>query len=58
VAKEILEVIRKKGVSQEDLGLLIALSACIIGGGLRLYTAYFAGFPINDGGLFYTMIGK
>lgn len=45
----------KNRLSQSDLGLLIVLSACILGGGLRLYTAYQAGFPINDGGLFYVM---
>ena len=44
---------RKNTLSQSELGLLIALSACILGGALRLYTAYQAGFPINDGGLFY-----
>jgi hypothetical protein len=46
---------KNRGSGEEDLGLYIALLACIIGGGLRLYTAYIAGFPINDGGLFFNM---
>jgi hypothetical protein len=45
-----------KETEKGDHGLLLALIAFIIGGSLRLYTAFIAGFPINDGGLFYTMV--
>ncbi len=45
----------KRKLSQSEIGLFIALTACILGGALRLYTAYQAGFPINDGGLFFLM---
>ena len=53
--EEIFNMNQKENLSQRELGLLIALSACILGGAIRLYTAYKAGFPINDGGLFYLM---
>ncbi len=43
-------------MSQEDAGKLIALGAVLIGAFLYLYPPWLAGFPINDGGLFYTMI--
>ena len=45
-----------KVLSKDDLGKLLVIAAFILGGWLRLLTAYQAGFPIGDGGLFYVMI--
>jgi hypothetical protein len=45
-----------KALSKDDLGKLLVIVAFILGGWLRLHTAYQAGFPIGDGGLFYIMI--
>jgi len=39
----------------DEQGDLIALIAFIFGGWVRLFPAALAGFPINDGGLFYRM---
>jgi hypothetical protein len=44
------------GLSKDDIGKLLTVVAFILGGWLRLHTAYHAGFPIGDGGLFYVMI--
>jgi len=46
----------KPRLSQDDVGKLIALWAVLIGAFLYLYQPWLAGFPINDGGLFYSMI--
>jgi hypothetical protein len=43
-------------LKQDESGKLIVLLAIIFGGWLRFMPAVLAGFPINDGGLFYTMI--
>jgi hypothetical protein len=43
-------------LNQEQGGALIAMVAIIFGGFVRLYPARISGFPINDGGLFVTMI--
>ncbi len=40
----------------DEIGQLIALAAVIMGGFIYLYGPAMAGFPINDGGLFYAMI--
>ena len=45
----------KTKLSQDDAGTLFFLAALIFGGWFRLYPAYLAGFPIGDGGLFYSM---
>ncbi len=45
-----------KTLPKDDLGKLLGLTAFVLGGLLRLHTAYQAGFPIGDGGLFYIMI--
>jgi hypothetical protein len=43
-------------LSAEQAGMLMALMAVMLGAFLYLYPPMLAGFPINDGGLFYTMI--
>ena len=46
----------KKSLSLDDLGTLILVGAIIVGAWFRIMPAWMAGFPINDGGMFYTMI--
>lgn len=42
--------------TQDEIGTLIAMLAVIFGGWVRLAAPAIAGFPINDGGLFYVMM--
>ncbi len=57
MAEEIYEVnMQKKKLSTDDTAILIVLAAIIFGAWLRLMPAWTANFPINDGGMFYTMI--
>ena len=42
-------------LSQDDLGILFFIAALIFGSWFRIYPAFQAGFPINDGGLFLIM---
>jgi hypothetical protein len=44
-----------KPLNKDETGLLIAFAALLFGGWIRFYTAFSAGFPINDGGMFYKM---
>ena len=44
-----------KPLNKADSGFLIAFAALLFGGWIRIYTAVSAGFPINDGGMFYKM---
>ncbi len=43
-------------LNRDEAGMLIAFSALLFGGWTRIYPAIAAGFPINDGGLFYKMV--
>jgi hypothetical protein len=45
-----------KRLSQNEQATLILILAVIFGAWFRLMPAWMAGFPINDGGMFYTMI--
>src|SRR5512138_1284119 len=45
-----------KSLSQEQAGVLIAVAATIFGGWVRLLAPSIAGFPVNDGGLFYNVL--
>lgn len=47
---------KKNKLSADDVATLILFSAIIFGTWLRLFPVWLAGFPINDGGMFYTMI--
>ncbi len=42
--------------SQDEVGVLVAMLATIFGGWARLFIPSVAGFPVNDGGLFYVMM--
>jgi len=42
--------------NQEETGVLLAMLATIFGGWVRLFIPAIAGFPVNDGGLFYVMV--
>ena len=56
MAKEIHQVKEKKKLSQDEAGILILITAFIFGAIFRILPAWIAGFPINDGGMFYSMI--
>ncbi|MFN8382151.1 MAG: glycosyltransferase family 39 protein [Anaerolineales bacterium] len=47
---------KKQTLSTDDIAVLILFSAIIFGTWLRIMPVWMAGFPINDGGMFYTMI--
>jgi hypothetical protein len=46
----------RRKLTLDEFGILIAVAAVIFGGLVYLYPPSAAGFPINDGGLFYSMI--
>lgn len=46
----------KRKLSADDTAVLILITAVIFGAWLRIMPAWLAGFPVNDGGMFYTMI--
>ncbi len=54
MAEKIPEV--KSSLSPKEIAALGVLTALILGGLLRLTAPALAGFPVNDGGLFYTII--
>lgn len=47
---------QRKILNKDELALLILIAAVIFGAMFRLLPPWLAGFPINDGGMFYTMI--
>jgi len=47
---------QKRNLSADETGVLLFLAAIIFGTWFRIMPAWQAGFPINDGGMFYTMI--
>ncbi|HTP00112.1 MAG TPA: hypothetical protein VMJ64_01960, partial [Anaerolineales bacterium] len=48
---------RKLGTpTKEQAGVLIAIMAVLFGAWVRLLIPQTAGFPVNDGGLFYVML--
>ena len=49
-------MLNKSKLSKDEIGILILLAAFLFGAWFRIMPAWMAGFPINDGGMFYTMI--
>ncbi|MBE0672144.1 MAG: glycosyltransferase family 39 protein [Anaerolineales bacterium] len=47
---------QKRKLSTDDAAILVLVSAILFGTWLRIMPIWLAGFPINDGGMFYTMI--
>lgn len=47
---------RRRALDEGEISLLIVLGAFLLGGWFRIMPAWLAGFPVNDGGMFYTMI--
>jgi len=47
---------QKQKLSTDDAGRLILFTAIIFGRWFRIMPAWMVGFPINDGGMFYSMI--
>jgi hypothetical protein len=59
VEKEVPEIAGMQNLrrlTQDEIGILLALLATIFGGWARLFIPAIAGFPVNDGGLFYMMV--
>jgi hypothetical protein len=42
--------------SKDEIGILILFAAILFGGIFRLLPSWLAGFPVNDGGMFYVMM--
>jgi hypothetical protein len=49
-------MMNKSKLSQDEIGTLILIVAILFGAWFRIMPAWLAGFPVNDGGMFYTMI--
>jgi asparagine N-glycosylation enzyme membrane subunit Stt3 len=49
-------MVNKPKLSKDEVGILILLAAILFGGIFRLLPAWLAGFPVNDGGMFYAMM--
>jgi hypothetical protein len=47
---------QNRKLSADDFGILLLMAAILFGVWFRFFPPYSAGFPINDGGLFYKMI--
>jgi uncharacterized membrane protein YqaE (UPF0057 family) len=46
----------KSKPGKDEIGILILLAAILFGGIFRLLPSWLAGFPVNDGGMFYVMM--
>jgi len=46
----------KSKLGKDEIGILILFAAILFGGIFRLLSPWLAGFPVNDGGMFYTMM--
>ena len=46
----------KISLSRDDTGTLLLLAAVIFGAWFRIMPVWLAGFPLNDGGMFYSMM--
>lgn len=49
-------MVNKSKLNQDEVGTLILIAAILFGTWFRIMPAWLAGFPVNDGGMFYTMI--
>lgn len=49
-------MLNKSKLNQDEIGILILIVAILFGAWFRLMPAWLAEFPVNDGGMFYTMI--
>jgi len=62
VAEKLHEVAAQKNManksklSQDEVGTLILIAAILFGAWFRIMPAWMAGFPVNDGGMFYAMM--
>jgi len=43
-------------LNSDDIGTLLVIASILFGGLFRIFPAFLAGFPVNDGGMFYVMI--
>jgi hypothetical protein len=49
-------MLNKSKPSQDEIGILILFAAILFGGIFHLLSPWLAGFPVNDGGMFYVMM--
>ena len=49
-------MLTKPKLSKNEIGILILLTAILFGAWFRLMPSWLAGFPVNDGGMFYAMM--
>ena len=57
MAKEVWEVTsQKRKLTEDEISILILIIAILLGGWFRFMPAWLAGFPVNDGGMFYAMM--
>jgi hypothetical protein len=49
-------MLTKTKPSKDEIGILILFAAILFGGIFRLLPSWLAGFPVNDGGMFYVMM--
>lgn len=47
---------QKRKLTEDEISILILIIAILLGGWFRFMPAWLAGFPVNDGGMFYAMI--
>ena len=47
---------KRKPITQEDIGILFLAAAILLGGWMHLFAPLTAGFPLNDGGMFLIMM--
>ena len=45
-----------KSLSRDDAVKLLLLASILLGGWFRFFPAFLAGFPVNDGGMFFVMM--
>jgi len=45
-----------KSVTRDDVAKLLLLASILLGGWFRFFPAFLAGFPVNDGGMFFVMM--
>lgn len=53
---ETYRIITPSTLNRNQAGKLLGMISVLLGGWFRIYPAFLAGFPVNDGGMFYTMI--
>ena len=56
INRERIGILKKSKPGKDEIGILILLAAILFGGIFHLLSPWLAGFPVNDGGMFYVMM--